>query len=575
MVLSSHSRVRFHGFFLFLALSPALSAAPRLSLEQTVLTLTVAPGTDAPAQSVDAVNIGDGSLNLSASSSVPWLIPNIGDPAPCSVKGICIPVQIAVPSTPLAPGRYTGTVTVSDPNAVDSPQFIVVTLLVGGSVPSSLEFFLPPGGSGASNFTTATHVLATVANNSPWLSIAVNGIGSFSFNVPYQVAVNVDPAMATGDYNDTINISGSIFAPDNKAISVLLHVTTLPVLQVSPTAFNVNIAQGANPQSSTAGGLSFINAANTGQGTLSIDAVSAGTADGANWLSAALVNGSSTQVSVTVDPTGLAVGAYQGTITITSNGAANPNVNVPVQFTVETPSPPVAFAGSVVNNATFATGESVALGELVVVSGDQFTYGDPQQATPPLDIQLAGTQVLVDGQPAPVLSLTPTQITFQIPYEASLGDGLVQVVNNGQSGNLVYINVAPVAPHLVPLNGGPYATITGADGNPGGIPNSPVAVGDNVVISAVGLGLTSPAVADGAPGPADSSAQVSGVQVCFGPHSITQALCTPAASANLAPGAVGVYQINVQIPPDVPSGSVPFFITVGEAASEMEQIAVQ
>jgi uncharacterized protein (TIGR03437 family) len=553
-----------------------LSAAPRLSLAQTVLTLTVAPGSDAAAQVVEASNIGDGSLNLQASSSVPWLAPNIGDPESCSLKGICIPVQIAVQSASLAAGRYTGTVTVSDPNAVDSPQFIIVTLLVGGSVPDSLEFFLQPGGSATSDFTTGSRVLTTIANGSPWLSIALNGIGSFSFNVPYRVAVNATPAMAKADYNDTINISGSIFAPDNKAISILLHVTTLPLLKITPTAFNVNIAQEANPQSSTTGALPFISTVDTGQGALGIDAVTATTTDGAPWLSVAIVDGSPSQVSITMDPTGLSPGAYQGTVTITSNGAANSNVNVPVNLTVETPAAPVAFAGSVVNNATFATGEQVALGEVVVVSGDQFTYGDPQQATPPLDITLGGTQVLVNGQPAPILSLTPSQIAFQIPFEATTGDGTVQVVNNGQNGNLINVNITTMAPHLVPLSEGPYATITGADGNPGGIPASPAAVGDNVVIAAVGLGPTSPSVADGAPGPADSSAQVFNVQVCFGAHSaFGQAICTPATSANLASGSVGMYQINVQIPPGVPSGSGPFFITVGGSASEMEQIAVQ
>src|SRR5262250_1544453 len=144
-----------------------LSAAPRLGLATTALTVSIIPGQNGPAQSIDASNLGDGLLNLSASSSVSWLAASIGPQHSCSLKGNCIPVQIALQTSALTKGIYTGTVTVSDPSAVDAPQFVTVTAFVGGNVPDTLEFFAPPNGSASTTFTTGGPVTTTVSNNTP------------------------------------------------------------------------------------------------------------------------------------------------------------------------------------------------------------------------------------------------------------------------------------------------------------------------------------------------------------------------------------------------------------------------
>ena len=50
------------------------------------------------------------------------------------------------------------------------------------------------------------------------------------------------------------------------------------------------------------------------------------------------------------------------------------SVVIPVQLTVVAQGPPVAFAGGVVNNGTFGSGEPVAQGDIAAVFGSQFTY---------------------------------------------------------------------------------------------------------------------------------------------------------------------------------------------------------
>ena len=560
------------GLVIALFLPGMLSAAPRLSLTQTALSVSIVPGQNGPAQSIDASNLGDGTLNLKASSSVSWLVPTIGSPHTCSLKGNCIPVQIALQTSSLTKGIYTGTVTVTDPNAVDAPQFITVTALVGGNVPDKLEFYVPPNGSSASSFTTGGPVTTTVSNNTPWLAVAAEGMGSFQFGmpVPYQVTATAQSGMAAGDYNGSVAISGSSFAPDNKSVPVVLHVTTAPILQVNPPSLAFRIAQGANKQTA------FVGTSNAGQGTLNISGVTATTSSG-SWLSAQTVSGNPALISVVADPATLAPNTYQGTLTIASN-AANSSVVIPVQLNVVAPTAPLAAAGGVVNNGTFAGGESLAQGDIAALFGDQLTYGDPQQATElPLPTSLAGTQVLVNGTPAPVYYVSPGQINFEIPIDAATGDAIVQVTRNSQTSNSAYLNIMSSIPRFI-TNGGTYAIMTTPDGTLTGVPKHPVKSGDVVVIYTIGLGPTTPVVPSGTASPSSPLAVIdaSTTQVCFGVNSpFSPPPCVMPQFVGLTPGFVGLYQINVAIPSGVPSGNVPFSFSVNGASSNVVQLAVQ
>jgi uncharacterized protein (TIGR03437 family) len=549
------------------ALAPALSAAPRLSLNQTAFTVSVAQGSNGTAQTADATNLGDGSLTLQASSSVTWLAPVVGQQTSCGVAGMCIPIQIALNTSALTNGTYTGTVTVSDPSAVDAPQFITVTVQVGGDVPSSLQFYVPPGGSATSDFITASQVGTKLSANTPWLAVAVNGSGSFEFNVPYQVTVSASKTMPATSYNGSITTSGSSFAPDNKTISVQLTVTTQPILQPSSSSLQFQIAQGANKQTVP------LTLTNIGQGTLSVNGATASTTTGGNWLSAAVVSG---VVNVTADPTGLDPGVYQGSLVVGSNAANSPTINV--QLTVETPVAPVAYAGGVVNNGTFVSGLNLAQGDIVAVFGDQFTYSDPQQASSlPLNTTLDQTQVLVNGVAAPVYYVSPGQVNFEIPIDAATGPGTVQVVRNSQSGNLVYVNIQSRASSFILLNGGPYVIMTTQAGVLTGIPSHPVQAGDVVTVYVIGLGPTTPPVASGSASPVSPLAKITDTtQVCIGVESpFSQPVCTKASFTGLTPNFVGLYQVNFTVPAGLTPADIPFYFTVGGASSDVEQIAVQ
>jgi uncharacterized protein (TIGR03437 family) len=526
-----------------------LSAAPRLNLYQTSLTLSVPVGTNGPTYLLPTFNIGSGTLSLEASSSVPWLVPTVGSSQVCGLRsGACYPLSIAFQTASLAAGTYTGVITLSDPNAIDSPQYVSVTAQVGGDVPGNLTLYVAPGSSTSTTFSTNLPIIAKVSGAS-WLSTSTS-LNADDGDYVTTVTATAGSSMAAKDYTGTITISNSSFAPDNKPIAVSLNVTTQPIVQAGSSALAFNIAQ--NTQSETIP----VGVTNAGQGTLTISGVTATAANSGTWLTASTTSGG---ISVTANPSGLSPDTYTGTVTIASNGA-NGNVVIPVQLVIAAQGPPVASAGGVVNNGTFGTGEALAQGDIGAVFGKQFTFDAPTTASGlPLKNILDGTQVLVNGVAAPLYYVSATQVNFEVPINASTangGNGTIQVVRNSQMGNLIYVQISPQVPRFILYNGG-YGIMTTLAGAYAGTPANPVKVGDTIVIYAVGLGPTSPAVASGTASPGQPNlAKVPGTtQICFGivtPFSPPP--CATPLFVGLTPTFVGLYQIDVTIPSTVKSG---------------------
>ncbi|HTB20733.1 MAG TPA: IPT/TIG domain-containing protein [Bryobacteraceae bacterium] len=564
MILKKTLSVR---FFAPLLLVAGLSAAPRLNLIQTSLTVSVPAGTNGPTYSLDTFNIGSGSLALQVSSSVPWLVPTAGTSQVCGLRGGCYPISIAFQTSSLAAGSYNGIITVSDANALDAPQYIYVTAQVGGNVPTNLSFDLAPGHSTSATFTTNGPIKAAVSN-ATWLTTSTT-TNSASGDYVTTVTATAASSMAATTYNGNITISGSSFAPDNKQISVSLNVTTQPIAQPSSTSLSFNLAQGTAAQTDN------VAVTDAGQGTLTISGVTATAASSGTWLTAAPVSGG---ISVTADPTGLSPNTYTGTVTVASN-AVNASLVIPVQLVVAAQGPPIASAGGVVNNGTFASGEPLAQGDIAAVFGDQLSFDAPQGAASlPLLTTLNNVQVLVNGKAAPVYYVSSSQINFEIPIDAATGDGTVQIVRNGTQGNLIYVDINAQVPRFIVYNGG-YGIMTTPAGALTGIPSNPVKVGDTIVIYALGLGPTSPVVPSGTASPsAPNLANVPGTtQVCFGVETpFFQAPCAKPTFSGLSPNFVGLYQIDVVIPAGVQSGnSIMTLLLVDNVESTPVQLAVQ
>ncbi|MBI3698447.1 MAG: hypothetical protein HY238_26855, partial [Acidobacteria bacterium] len=505
----------------------------------------------------EAYDVGDGTLNPQATGSPNWLTPSVDTARPCTFDGSksCRPVRVLLNASGLAAGAYSGVVTVGDPNAFDAPQRVRVTVYVNGNVPSRLDFYAAPaaGANDSVSFQTPSgpppSFRATTQSGGNWLAVSSSGMGSFQFLYTHKVQATVQSAMAAGDYNGELAVSNSAFAGDNRSVPVTLHVSAQPIVRVAPQLRLRAIQGGAAVEQA-------VSVANGGRGTLT---VSGATASGGAWLTASV--GSSGAVQLKADPASLTPGYYNATVAISSN-AANSPVTVPVELEVQAASAPLADFAGVVDAASFVT--PVGGGALASLFGSQLAAAVAQAQSIPLPSTLADTSVFVNDVAAPLIFVSPGQVNFQMPFEASSGTARVRVERQGQRGNTVTVPVGRRGPGLYGFPGTTYGIVINASRTDGlffawpdipalaGVAKAPAKPGDFLVLYGSGFGPTNPAVATGA---AAGSDPVSGVietpRVNFG-----RGAFGPFADplfVGLTPGFVGLYQVNVQAPAGLPA----------------------
>jgi uncharacterized protein (TIGR03437 family) len=568
---------------LLFALSATLSAAPQLVLSSTsVGPIHVFPGSNGTTQTVQAQNVGTGMLNLSATASATWLAAGVGGPGPCKLSqnvGSCYPIMIELNTAALPAGVYTGYVTLTDPNAIDSPQQITVTVNVAG-IPSSLTFYVTPtGGPAPTSYTpivpqgTVTGV-ATTQSGGNWLLFTSGGIASSG----YVIEASAQNGQAPGTYTGSVVLTGANPA-DNKTINVTLNVTESPIIQpiVTPILLS-GFPGGANATATVPVG-------NAGAGTLNITGAMASSSTG-SFLSATVSNGNT--IVVTANPGTLSPGDYTGTVTLTSNAVNNSLISIPVVFTVETAGTPVISYAGITNFATYVS-ESIAPGEILAVFGDQLAPpGTSAQnpGLPPLATTLGTVQVLVNGVPAPLYYASPGQVNFQLPYEVPVGQtATVQVVSKGTPGNLRPLSVAAIVPRELVwppsvISGG-YGIVVNQDNSltlpspVAGFVTHPAKPGDTITIYCEALGQTTPPAVTGAAASSMPLEEVPNVTVSFGGVFEGAQTTATAVFAGLTPTAVGLYQVDVTIPANVPLGSaVAVTLNVGGLSSNPVNIAV-
>jgi uncharacterized protein (TIGR03437 family) len=563
-----------------------LDAAPKLRLMRTTVgPVSTSTGQNGATQTVEAFNVGDGTLNLSASASVTWLAPTVGASGPCiSEPGTCFPVRIELRTSSLAKGQFTGTVTVTDPAALDAPQTITVTVNVGGGVPDSLSLYAAPGGRAGTTFSTTNPlgIQTTTTSGGSWLSVPAEAGGSFRFVWNYQVSANA-ASLGENTYNGQFVTSGSTVPAENKTVPVTFRVTSQPAISVQPAQVWLQMMQGSYSDPANQGPPTYIAVSNTAGGSLAVSGVTPTTSDGGTWLQAQSIAGGQ-YVQLNTKPGSLAPGTYTATVKITSN-AINGDVTVPVTMVVLPTGPPLAFANGAVNNATaVVAGDPIAQGAIVSLYG-QFMLGkDPvTNSVLPLPTDLGGTRVLVNGVAAPLYYASDGQINFQMPYETGEGDATIQVERAGVLGNKISSKIQRIfsrillygaTPIVINNSDGSWATFTAIPG----VTSRPAKPGEAIIIYMIGGGQTSPAATTGAAVALSplSYAQAP-VTVTFGGLGpIGGGIVKDALFGGLTPAFVGLYQVNVVIPDGVPRNSnVSLRVSIGGQQSNQVLIAIQ
>jgi uncharacterized protein (TIGR03437 family) len=355
--------------------------------------------------------------------------------------------------------------------------------------------------------------------------------------------------MTAGNYIGTAALSGSSFSADNKSFQTTLHVTAQPIARPATTFLQLQGVQGGPLVQAN------LAVANAGQGTLTLSAVATGA--GSPWLSALPQQNGGVQVTAT--PGSLTPGFYTGSFTIQSN-AANGPTTVNVEFEVQAATGPKPFFAGVVDAASFTA--PVAPGSLASIFGSQFATGVSQAAIIPLSKSLGGTSVLVNGQEVPLIYVSPGQINFQMPLEVSPGLVAVQVQQGTQRSSAITAQVVKRAAGFFTFGGTQYAIAQNASrGNAFAIPDIPAFTGipkaaahpgEYVVLYGSGFGPVNSPPATGSGAASDPlSSSTEPVMASFGVGFLGPFV--KPLYVGLAPGYVGLYQVNVQIPKGLPA----------------------
>ncbi len=230
------------------------------------------------------------------------------------------------------------------------------------------------------------------------------------------------------------------------------------------------------------------------------------------------------------------------------------------------PQPAPNLGTPIVNSASYSG--PAAPGALVSVFGENLADGNASAAAIPLPASLGGATVLINGSPAPMLFASSGQINFQMPI-VSPGIVSMQVQRDGIGSNPVNVGVSPSVPGIFAwvenqgiIQNQDYTLNT---------PGNPARPGTAIIIWATGPGAVSPSVPAGQAAP-------------DGP--LAQTLATPTATiggisaqilfTGMAPGFVGLWQINAMVPGNAPAGdNIPVQVAINGSASNTVTMAVQ
>jgi uncharacterized protein (TIGR03437 family) len=151
------------------------------------------------------------------------------------------------------------------------------------------------------------------------------------------------------------------------------------------------------------------------------------------------------------------------------------------------------------------------------------------------------TSLYINGYPAPLLFTSGGQVDVQVPWEAG-GTATLGAIVNGSPSNVLITAVNAYAPAIL--------AVTHTDGQSYVTPANPAAANETLVVYATGLGPVTGGMVTGQKStatPLQSTTQTP--KVTIGSASGTVSF------SGLTPGFIGLYQVNVVVPANVPANS--------------------
>jgi uncharacterized protein (TIGR03437 family) len=327
--------------------------AQSLTVSPSSLTFTTAQGGNP--SSTQTVNVGStgGTLNYLISTNATWIAASTG---PFNGTGGSAPdaLTVQVNSASLPSGNYTGTITLTPANGTAAAS-IAVSLTVSGSTTTSSFISAAPS---QLNFAYELHETGPPSQST---QIVSNGISlPLTFGTNYgncssnwfqaSLSTNSTPATLTVSINTanlaagscTGNVSLNSTTPTNGSTSTLVGITlfisssALLNISIPPGLESLTLQQGGRPVQfgpTTGNALVLTSSDPTTQVNFTLTTQINSSVD---WLSLSPSSGTTpANINVEIIPgTELAVGTYNGSITITSSGLFSNSATIPISLTI-------------------------------------------------------------------------------------------------------------------------------------------------------------------------------------------------------------------------------------------------
>ncbi len=568
------------------------SQTQSIVVTQNGLLFETVAGAAPPSQSFNVLNAGQGlmifTLTTQTLSGGPgWLSVN---PSSSSVAAgsISTPVTVSVNPAGLAAGQYYGQVQVIAANAGNSPQVVSVLLNVvdpsqGAILASPTGVLVGPatGTVTLSNLSTqAISYISTIstADGGNWV-LATPSTGTVPAQSSVQVTVSANASLLPsgtgqgvvrfGFSNGTVQsvAVSSLSIPGSCQSSYLVPTVTGPigpsftVTQSQPVSLNVSVVDNCNNIiPSTAVTASFSD------GDPSIALVPQGNGI---WSGTWTPKTAQPQMSVEIVATAFLPGARGIAGTFQLTGTVQPAANA------EAPAPAAAL-----NSANISGAAQISPGTWMTIFGDRLANGT-SSASGPFPPSLAGTTVMIGATALPLDYVSPTQVNALLPFSLMPNAIVSLVVQRSATVSVpIDVTIADIGPAIFAVNGagtGQGAVTIATSGvlaaPVGAFPGSqPVKRGDFLAIYCTGLGAVNNTPADGAPAPSSPPLATT----LANPTVTIGGVPAPVSYSGLAPGLVGLYQVNVQVPDNAPTGpAVNLAISVGGLTSNTVTVAVQ
>jgi len=573
---------------------------PVLGLSQSGLRFQVREGAGtSQSQSVSVFDFGDPNTTSAWQAQVVPAVDWLQIPTPNGISTPSKPGILTLVPGPgaanLAPGGHYALVQVSDPNALDSPQYLIVVMDVAPAASPALPD-PSPGGLFFTSSTSSTpaqtilvytsstsavgfQTAAYTSDGAAWLT-ATPASGVASTASPGQVSVAVTRgSLPPGIYFGTIYISmNGVLRSVNVVLIVLASSgtsapgirdasCTASRLAITETGLVGNFAVPAgwpatlivqlndDCGNSVSNG-SVVTTFSNGDPPISLRGDSTSNTYSATWQPGAVFP----EMTITVRATSPSLAAASQQYT----GAVNQN-----------PFPAPSLAPGGILHIFFNVPMAAALGGGLAPGNVAQVYGSGLASTTsstsvPLPLEFSGTFMLIGGVEAPLYYVSDTfgVINVQVPFELTPNRQYSAIVSaNGALTLPQTVDVTAVQPGVAQFTDG--TVIAQVSGTTTLITaTNPAKPGQSLTIYLAGMGPTNPAV------PSRQQTPLQLVPVTLQPTVTLDGQSLTPAYAGLTPTGVGLYQINFTVPANARAGNLDLVVTQNGVAANTTKLPV-